>query len=118
MSTEEHNPGDVRHVVRGQYAGYQDEPGVAPGSQTETMAAVRIEVDNWRWAGVPFLLRSGKRLAASRQLVTLGFHEPPLRMFLSTQPAPGTGGVTRSSSTSPIQAPSRLASWPRNLGPR
>jgi glucose-6-phosphate 1-dehydrogenase len=74
-------PIDVRHVVRGQYAGYQDEPGVAPGSQTETMAAVRVEVDNWRWAGVPFLLRSGKRLAASRQLVTLGFHEPPLRMF-------------------------------------
>ena len=74
-------PIDVRHVVRGQYAGYQDEPGVVPGSQTETMAAVRVEVDNWRWAGVPFLLRSGKRLAASRQLVTLGFHEPPLRMF-------------------------------------
>src|SRR5690348_11124155 len=74
-------PIEVRHVVRGQYAGYQDEPGVAPGSQTETMAAVRVEVDNWRWAGVPFLLRSGKRLAASRQLVTLGFHEPPLRMF-------------------------------------
>ena len=74
-------PIDVRHVVRGQYAGYQDEPGMAPGSQTETMAAVRVEVDNWRWAGVPFLLRSGKRLAASRQLVTLGFHEPPLRMF-------------------------------------
>jgi glucose-6-phosphate 1-dehydrogenase len=66
-------PIDVRHVVRGQYAGYQDEPGVAPGSQTETMAAVRAGVDNWRWAGVPFLLRSGKRLAASRQQVTLGF---------------------------------------------
>jgi glucose-6-phosphate 1-dehydrogenase len=45
------------------------------------MAAVRAEVDNWRWSGVPFFLRSGKRLAASRQLVTLGFHEPPLRMF-------------------------------------
>jgi glucose-6-phosphate 1-dehydrogenase len=74
-------PIDVRHAVRGQYAGYQDEPGVAPGSQTETMAAVRAEVDNWRWAGVPFFLRSGKRLAASRQVVTLGFHEPPLRMF-------------------------------------
>ena len=74
-------PIDVRHVVRGQYAGYSGEPGVAPGSRTETMAAVRAEVDNWRWAGVPFLLRSGKRLAASRQQVTLGFREPPLRMF-------------------------------------
>jgi glucose-6-phosphate 1-dehydrogenase len=42
---------------------------------------VRAEVDNWRWAGVPFLLRSGKRMAASRQLITLGFHQPPMRMF-------------------------------------
>ena len=74
-------PIDTAHVVRGQYAGYRDEPGVAPGSGTETMAAVRAEVDNWRWAGVPFLLRSGKRLAASRQVITLGFHQPPLRMF-------------------------------------
>jgi glucose-6-phosphate 1-dehydrogenase len=74
-------PLDVRHVVRGQYAGYTGESGVAQGSRTETMAAVRAEVDNWRWSGVPFFLRSGKRLAASRQLVTLGFHEPPLRMF-------------------------------------
>jgi glucose-6-phosphate 1-dehydrogenase len=74
-------PIDVRHVVRGQYEGYRDEDGVAPDSQTETMAAVRVEIDNWRWAGVPFFLRSGKKLGASRQLVTLGFHEPPLRMF-------------------------------------
>jgi glucose-6-phosphate 1-dehydrogenase len=74
-------PTDPAHVVRGQYAGYRDEPGVAPGSGTETMAAVRAEVDNWRWSGVPFFLRSGKRLAASRQVVTLGFHQPPLRMF-------------------------------------
>jgi len=74
-------PIDVTHVVRGQYAGYHNEPGVTPGSQTETLAAVRAEIDNWRWAGVPFFLRSGKRLAASRQLVTLGFHEPPLRML-------------------------------------
>jgi glucose-6-phosphate 1-dehydrogenase len=74
-------PIDVRHVVRGQYAGYRSEPGVAPDSDTETMAAVRAEIDNWRWAGVPFFLRSGKSLAASRQMVTLGFHQPPLRMF-------------------------------------
>jgi glucose-6-phosphate 1-dehydrogenase len=74
-------PLDVAHVVRGQYAGYRDELGVAAGSATETMAAVRAEIDNWRWAGVPFFLRSGKRLAASRQVITLGFHQPPLRMF-------------------------------------
>ena len=74
-------PIDVKHVVRGQYQGYLDEQGVAAGSQTETMVAVRVEVDNWRWHGVPFFLRSGKAMAASRQVLTLGFHEPPLRMF-------------------------------------
>jgi len=74
-------PIDVRHVVRGQYAGYRSEPGVRADSDTETMVAVRAEVDNWRWHGVPIYLRSGKSLAQSRQLVTLGFHEPPLRMF-------------------------------------
>ncbi len=74
-------PIEVRHVVRGQYDGYRSEPGVATGSQTETMVAVRAEVENWRWHGVPFFLRSGKAMAASRQVVTLGFHEPPTRMF-------------------------------------
>jgi glucose-6-phosphate 1-dehydrogenase len=74
-------PIDVRHVVRGQYEGYRSEPGVAPDSDTETMVAVRAEVENWRWHGVPFFLRSGKSMGASRQVITLGFHEPPLRMF-------------------------------------
>jgi glucose-6-phosphate 1-dehydrogenase len=74
-------PLDPAQVVRGQYAGYQGEPGVAAGSGTETLAAVRAEIDNWRWAGVPFFLRSGKNLAASRQVITLGFHQPPLAMF-------------------------------------
>jgi glucose-6-phosphate 1-dehydrogenase len=74
-------PISPQHVVRGQYEGYRSEPGVAPDSGTETLAAVRAEIDNWRWKGVPFLLRSGKSLAASRQVVTLGFHEPPLHMF-------------------------------------
>ena len=74
-------PIDVRHVVRGQYDGYRSETGVAADSQTETMVAVKAEVDNWRWHGVPFYLRSGKSLGAGRQVITLGFHEPPLRMF-------------------------------------
>ena len=74
-------PIDVRRVVRGQYAGYRSEPGVPKSSDTETMVALRVEVDNWRWHGVPFFLRSGKALAASRQVVTLGFHRPPLQMF-------------------------------------
>lgn len=74
-------PIDVRHVVRGQYAGYRSEPGVAADSQTETMVAVRAEVDNWRWHGVPFFLRSGKAMGASRQIIVLGFQPAPLRMF-------------------------------------
>jgi glucose-6-phosphate 1-dehydrogenase len=74
-------PLDPRHVVRGQYEGYLDEPGVAKDSGTETMIAVRAEVENWRWHGVPFYLRSGKSMGAGRQVVTLGFREPPLRMF-------------------------------------
>jgi glucose-6-phosphate 1-dehydrogenase len=72
---------DVRRVVRGQYDGYRNEPGVAPDSQTETLIAMRADIDNWRWHGVPFYLRSGKSMGASRQVITLGFHEPPLRMF-------------------------------------
>jgi len=76
-------PIDTRHVVRGQYDGYRAIPGVPADSDTETMIAMRVEVDNWRWHGVPFYLRSGKAMAASRQTVTLGFHAPPVRMFHS-----------------------------------
>ena len=68
-------------LVRGQYRGYRDEPGVGEASDTETFVAVRVEVDNWRWAGVPFFLRTGKRMAVSRQAVTLAFREPPHRLF-------------------------------------
>jgi len=68
-------------VVRGQYAGYREEDGVAAGSDTETFVAVKAFVDNWRWEGVPFYLRSGKRLAESRHLLTVAFKQPPRRMF-------------------------------------
>jgi len=74
-------PIDVRHVVRGQYRGYRSEPGVPENSDTETMVALRADVENWRWHGVPFYLRSGKSMGDGRQVITLGFHEPPLRMF-------------------------------------
>nr|WP_275941339.1 glucose-6-phosphate dehydrogenase [Planosporangium flavigriseum] len=74
-------PLDPTRVVRGQYRGYRDEPGVDAGSQTETFIAARVEVDNWRWSGVPFYLRTGKSLGQKRQAITLGFTEPPLRMF-------------------------------------
>jgi glucose-6-phosphate 1-dehydrogenase len=68
-------------VVRGQYAGYRDEPGVAQDSQTETFVAARVAIDNWRWAGVPFYLRTGKRMAESRRTLTIRFRRPPRRMF-------------------------------------
>src|SRR4051794_2802624 len=68
-------------VVRGQYEGYREEDGVAAGSDTETFVAVKAFVDNWRWEGVPFYLRSGKRLIESRHLLTVAFKQPPRRMF-------------------------------------
>ncbi len=68
-------------VVRGQYEGYRDEPGVGPNSETETFVAVEVEIDNWRWAGVPFYLRTGKAMAESRHLVAIDFREPPMMMF-------------------------------------
>ncbi len=68
-------------VVYGQYAGYRDEDGVAPDSQTETFVAARVSIDNWRWSGVPFYLRTGKRMAETRQVVTIAFRDPPRRMF-------------------------------------
>lgn len=68
-------------VVRGQYVGYRDEEGVAPDSETETFVAGRIFVDNWRWAGVPFYFRTGKRMAEARRTVTIAFRDPPWEMF-------------------------------------
>jgi glucose-6-phosphate 1-dehydrogenase len=68
-------------VVRGQFEGYRDLDGVAPDSDTETFIAARAWIDNWRWAGVPFYLRTGKRLAESRQTITLAFRSPPRSIF-------------------------------------
>jgi glucose-6-phosphate 1-dehydrogenase len=68
-------------VVRGQYEGYRGEDGVAADSETETFIAVKAFVDNWRWEGVPFYLRSGKRMAESRHLLTVAYSQPPRRMF-------------------------------------
>jgi glucose-6-phosphate 1-dehydrogenase len=68
-------------VIRGQYAGYRELPGVDPASQTETFIALRATIDNWRWAGVPFFLRTGKCLGEQRRLLTIAFREPPRRMF-------------------------------------
>jgi glucose-6-phosphate 1-dehydrogenase len=72
---------DPSQVVRGQYAGYLNEPGVGPHSDTETFVALRCEIDNWRWAGVPFFLRTGKRLAEGARIISIAFREPPKSMF-------------------------------------
>jgi glucose-6-phosphate 1-dehydrogenase len=71
--------------VRGQYDGYRDIDGVADGSSTETYAALRLELDNWRWAGVPFFIRTGKQLAVSQTELRLLFRRPPRLRFVRTQ---------------------------------
>jgi glucose-6-phosphate 1-dehydrogenase len=68
---------DPAHYVRGQYDGYLDIDGVAADSQTETYAALRLEIQNWRWAGVPFFIRTGKRLPATQTELRLVFKHPP-----------------------------------------
>jgi glucose-6-phosphate 1-dehydrogenase len=77
------NPSEV---VRGQYRGYRDEPGVPAESDTETFVALKCEIDNWRWAGVPFFLRTGKGMAEGQRIISIAFHEPPRSMF-----PPGSG---------------------------
>jgi glucose-6-phosphate 1-dehydrogenase len=74
-------PLDPRDVVRGQYAGYRTEEGVDPESDTETFIALKCMIDNWRWAGVPFFLRTGKRLAEGQRIISIAFREPPKSMF-------------------------------------
>jgi len=68
-------------VVRGQYSGYRSEDGVDRESETETFIALKCFIDNWRWAGVPFFLRTGKRLAEGQRIISLAFREPPKSMF-------------------------------------
>jgi glucose-6-phosphate 1-dehydrogenase len=93
-------PAQFAAVVRGQYTagwlggeaapGYHEEPGVAPGSITETYVAVRLTIDNWRWAGVPFYLRHGKRLPKRVTEIAIQFKQPPRQFFCppGEQPAP------------------------------
>jgi len=74
------------NVVRGQYAGYRQEEGVDRESETETFIALKCFIDNWRWAGVPFFLRTGKRMAEGQRIISIAFREPPKSMF-----PPGSG---------------------------
>ncbi len=74
-------PIDPHNVVRGQYAGYRAEEGVDPESDTETFIGLKCEIDNWRWAGVPFFLRTGKKMAEGQRIISIAFREPPKSMF-------------------------------------
>ena len=76
-------PGDV---VRGQFRGYRDEDGVAPDSQVETFAALRLQIDSWRWAGVPFYIRAGKCLPITATEVKVDLKRPPLGIFDEISP--------------------------------
>ena len=79
-------PIEPQDVVRGQYRGYLQEVGVSPDSETETFIALKCYVDNWRWAGVPFYLRTGKKMAQGQRIISIAFKEPPQSMF-----PPGSG---------------------------
>jgi glucose-6-phosphate 1-dehydrogenase len=84
-------PADPATYVRGQYQGYRDIDGVAADSATETYAALRLEIDNWRWSGVPFFIRAGKCLPVTQTEVRLVFNEPPhlgLRFLAGRDPQP------------------------------
>jgi glucose-6-phosphate 1-dehydrogenase len=81
------------NMVRGQFRGYRDEPGVSKESFMATYAALRLAVDSWRWEGVPFYVRAGKSLAQTVTEVTIEFKNPPQVVF--TEPAPAVGNYVR-----------------------
>ncbi len=83
---------DPKHYVRGQYDGYLGIDGVAAGSTTETYAALRLEIDNWRWSGVPFFIRTGKRLPVTQTELRLVFRRPPRLGFMSYRGRPPADG--------------------------
>ena len=82
-------------VVRGQFAGYRAEPGVAPDSDVETYCALRLTIDSWRWAGVPWYIRSGKCLAETAAEVVVELQPPPSGVFPDSSPPPGRSNYIR-----------------------
>jgi glucose-6-phosphate 1-dehydrogenase len=88
-------PIEPEAVVRGQFRGYRDEEGVAPDSQVETFAALRLQIDSWRWAGVPFLIRAGKSLPATVTEVLVRLQRPPQRVFSGIQVSEGPPNTLR-----------------------
>ena len=79
-------PLQSQDLVRGQFRGYRDEPGVAPDSKVETFAALRLSIDSWRWSGVPFYLRAGKCLPVTATEVVVELRPPPARVFGDAKP--------------------------------
>ena len=86
-------PMDARYIVRGQFRGYRDEPGVAKDSKIGTYAALRLHIDSWRWAGVPFYVRAGKSLTITATEVFAELKLPPQVVF--EEPAPPVGNYVR-----------------------
>jgi glucose-6-phosphate 1-dehydrogenase len=80
-------PLDPKQVVRGQFRGYRNEPGVAADSQVETFAALCLHIDTWRWAGVPFYIRAGKCLPITATQVIVDLKCPPVAIFDEIKPA-------------------------------
>jgi glucose-6-phosphate 1-dehydrogenase len=88
-------PLDPSNVVRGQFRGYRDEAGVAKGSTVETFAALKLSVDTWRWAGVPFYIRAGKQLPVGTTEVLVELKAPPRAVFGEKLPTIGHGNYIR-----------------------
>ena len=82
-------------MVRGQYAGYRDEPNVAKDSDVETFCALRLYIDSWRWEGVPWYLRSGKCLAQTATEILVELKAPPQRLFADSAPTTGRRNYLR-----------------------
>ncbi|TML13767.1 MAG: glucose-6-phosphate dehydrogenase [Actinobacteria bacterium] len=86
---------DRNQLVRGQYIGYRDESGVKPDSTVETFAAMRLDIDSWRWSGVPFYVRAGKALATTSLEAVVELKEPPSMLFTGADSCPPTHNVIR-----------------------
>jgi glucose-6-phosphate 1-dehydrogenase len=88
-------PADPDDILRGQFDGYRAEPGVAPDSDVETYACLRLWIDSWRWAGVPWYLRSGKQLPKHVTEVVVALKGPPQQVFAATEPLPAVTNYVR-----------------------
>ena len=99
-------PGDV---VRGQYAGFRELDGVAPDSDTETFVAGRVFIDNWRWKGVPFFFRTGKRMPESRRALTIVFKKPALSLFERANVS--TDSIDANHLTFELGDPGSISAW-------